>query len=317
MTVRDGVEGVKAPDRWSADDARARVPAFVGRTFLWPGTVRLHRAALGPDVVRTPANVFLSPVLVLVRLTGWTCAALRFERAAGWLRSRRILLRTDVSARLETAILQNLLGIGTSQHAVDIRRHGLAPAILAAPELAATFDGLPEPQEARLRADRIAEAIAEYSGTRSAVAELTTALLTLIAGAALFHALTPGMISIAPGVAEALARSTAVAAFPLGEMLGGLWYGVFPARTDPWLVAASLACLMSLGALVTTFAGLLADPLQALLGIHRRRLLRLIDTVEAELCGAGGRPFVAREHFMARVFDLWDAALSLVKALKG
>ena len=96
-----------------------------------------------------------------------------------------------------------------------------------------------------------------------------------------------------------------------------MWYGVFPARTDPRLVAATVAGLVSLGALVTAFAGVLADPVQGWLGVHRRRLMRLIDTLEAELTGAGDRPFVAREHYVVRAFDLWDAALSFVRTFRG
>jgi len=71
------------------------------------------------------------------------------------------------------------------------------------------------------------------------------------------------------------------------------------------------------GSVVAAFAGVIADPVQVRLGLHRRRLLRLIDTIEAEIAGRGDRPFVAREHYLARLFDLWDAALSVLRALRG
>jgi hypothetical protein len=317
VTASSETEGEIQRRPCSAAASRGRVAGFVNRTFLWPGTLRLHRAALGPDVLRAPANVFLSPLLVLVRLAAGACFALRMPRPGTWLRDRRILLRTDVSAQVEAAILRDLLGVFV--HDGDLARPagGLAHSILAAPELRGVFDGRAGPDQARVTAERMAAAIAEYTGTRSAIAELTTALITLIVGAAVFHALTPGMISMAPGVADALTRSAAVAAFPLGETLGGLWYGVFPARTDPWLVAAILAGLVAAGTLITAFAGVLADPVQVWLGIHRRRLMRLIDTLEAELAGTEDRPFIAREHYMVRAFDLWDAVLSVVRALRG
>lgn len=317
LTAGGRTDGDIRPRPWSAAESRSRVAGFARRTFLWPGTLKLHRAALGADVLRAPANVFLSPVLVLVRLAAWACLALRMPGPGAWLRGRRILLRTDVSARVEAAILRDLLGLSVPDAGPSPRDGGPVRAILAAPELQGVLEGRTGRDQARVTAERIGAAIEEYTGTRSAIAELTTALVTLTVGAAVFHALTPGMISMAPGVADALTRSAAVAAFPLGETLGGLWYGVFPARTAPWLVAAILAGLVAAGALVTAFAGILADPVQVWLGIHRRRLMRLIDTLEAELAGTGDRPFVAREHYVARALDLWDAALSVVRTFRG
>ena len=106
-----------------------------------------------------------------------------------------------------------------------------------------------------------------------------------------FQALTPGMISMAPGVADAVARTTAIADFPMGQTIGGLWYGIFPTGASPLLVAASVAILVMIGSVFAAFAGLLADPVQSRLGIHRRRLLRLIDTLD--------KPFAVREHYYA------------------
>jgi hypothetical protein len=122
---------------------------------------------------------------------------------------------------------------------------------------------------------------------------------------------------MAPGLAGAMSHAAAVAGFPLGEALGGLWYGVFPVGPSPWLVASTVAGLMLLGSVFAAFAGLIADPVQARLGIHRRRLLRLIDTLEAETIGPDDKPFVAREHFLARIFDVWDAALSVLRAFRS
>ena len=58
----------------AGEAARARlalVDAFVQRHFTWPGTLRLHRAALGADILRAPVNVLMSPILVLARLAAW------------------------------------------------------------------------------------------------------------------------------------------------------------------------------------------------------------------------------------------------------
>lgn len=300
-----------------AVESRARIDEFVLRNFTWPGTFRLHREALGLDILRAPANVLLSPILVLTRLSGWACRGLRLRRPAEWFGRRRILLRTDVSARVERAILGELLEVALPLDAHTREPEALSLAILQAPWFHEMITGRGGEAEAKAYADRIARAIGEYTGTRSAIAEFTTALLTLIVGGLVFQVLTPGMISMVPGIAEAVSRSSAVAGFPLGETLGGIWYGIFPASPGPWLVAATIIGLVLLGSVITAFAGVVADPVQTRLGIHRRRLLRLLDTLDAEMTGARDRPFVTREHYVVRLFDLWDAALSLLRAFRS
>jgi hypothetical protein len=125
------------------------------------------------------------------------------------------------------------------------------------------------------------------------------------------------MISMAPGVADALARTNAIGAFPLGRTLGGIWYGVFGVGASPWLVGATVAGLIMIGSVFAAFAGVLADPVQSRLGIHRRRLGRLLDTLEGEFVGRGDKPFAAREHFYARLLDLWDAAASAFRIFRN
>jgi len=296
---------------------RSKVDAFVNRHFSWPGTLHLHRAAIGFDILRAPVNVLLSPILVLARLSAWPLRKFRLYRSADWLLHRRLLLRTAVSAKVEAAILNEFLDVPLVENAGWRDRAALSRAILAAPLLREAIRSRGSIAEAQAMADRIMGAIAEYTGTRSAMAEFTTALATLAVGAMVFQALTPGMISMAPGVAEAMSRTTAVANFPLGSALGGVWYGVFPVGPSPLLVTATIIGLVLLGSVVAAFAGTLADPVQVRLGMHRRRLIRLLDTLDAEINGLAEKPFVAPEHFLVRTLDLWDAAVSVLRAFRG
>lgn len=298
-------------------ERRNRVDAFVQRHFTWPGTLHLHGAALGLDILRAPVNVFLSPILVFVRVCAWVCRKLRMARAADWLMDRRLLLRTAVSARVEAAILRELLDVPLPPGRIIPDREAMSRAILAAPGFRAMIRSRGSVTEAQAMADRITGAVGDYTGTRSSIAEFTTGLVTLAIGAIAFQALTPGMISMAPGVAGAVSQGAAVADFPLGASLGGVWYGIFPIGPSPALVAATFAGLMLLGSVIAAFAGVIADPVQVRLGIHRRRLLRLLGTLDAEMDGSRDKPFAAQEHFLARSFDLWDAAMSVWRAFRG
>ncbi|MBA98847.1 hypothetical protein GLP59_09970 [Sulfitobacter sp. M220] len=61
-----------------------------------------------------------------------------------------------------------------------------------------------------------------------------------------------------------------------------------------------------IGSVFAAFAGALAYPIQSCHGIHRRRLMRLIETLEVEHSDPGDKPFAVREHRYARLLDLWD-----------
>jgi hypothetical protein len=299
------------------DSRRAMIDAFVARHFTWPGTLRLHGAALGWDILRAPLNVALSPILVLTRIAGYLCRRVGWCRVADWLGRRRILLRTAVARRVEALIVTDLLGLPLDPDAAARDPDALSRAVLAAPQFRDVIRARGSVAAAGALGQRIAGALAEYAGTRSAVAEMTTTLCVLAFGALAFRALTPGMISMAPGVADAISTTTAIAAFPLGQTLGGVWYGIFPVDTAPWLTGVTVAGLIMLGSVFAAFAGVLADPVQSRLGIHRRRLGRLLDTLEVDCLGRGDRPFVAREHVFARMLDLWDAVASAFRFFRN
>lgn len=296
-------------------DRRAEVDVFVARHFTWPGTLLLHRSALGWDILRAPVNVVLSPILVLTRIAAYLCRRAQWRDASDWLASRRILLRTTVARRVEACVVTDLLQLSLAQGAHS--RDALSRAILAASKFREMIRQRESAADAEALGHRMADAISEYAATRSAVAEMTTVLCALIVGALVFQALTPGMISMAPGVADAMASNTAITEFPPGQTIGEIWYGFFPTGASLWLTTFTMAGLVMIGSVFAAFAGVLADPVQSLFGIHRRRLLRLIDTLEVELTGPGQRPFVAREHFYARLLDLWDAGAGVFRIFRN
>ena len=77
--VRDGLA------RYFAD-RRARVDPFIDHHFSLRGTLAIHRAALGLNVLRTPVNLTLAPPQMGLRLAG-TLARRRWGRRGsgrGW-----------------------------------------------------------------------------------------------------------------------------------------------------------------------------------------------------------------------------------------
>ncbi len=274
------------------EDRRAAVGPFVRRHFSLRGALRLHRESIGWDLLRAPANVALSPVYIASRLIAIALRRVGLRKWGDWLAARRILLPTRAARRVERLIYQELLlmPVAAAKKRADAGGEG----------------GLP-----RLRQ------VDEYGATRSAVNEVTVVLVVLGVGYAAFQSITPGVLSLTPSIAASLSTRAAIEAFPLGAGAGALWYSFFPAETPLWLTAAVGAGLATVTSISTTFAGIVADPLQLRLGIHRRRLLRLIDTLEDDYFRPGARNFLAREQYLARLSDFSDLGISLVRLFRS
>ena len=263
---------------------RAEISVFVRSTFGLRGTLRLHQTAFGADLLRAPINVMLAPILLITRLTGILAKALRLRRMGNWLSGRKVLLETNVSRQVAALVLAFV---------ADLKARG---------------DGITVPDSV------LEHEVAEYAGVRSAVAEITTTFLVMIAGFAVFQTATPGLLSLAGPVAEMRAHALAVEQFPFGQGLGKMYYGVFSTGLEVWQVVATGIGLAMLASVVTTFAGVIADPLQVMTGTHRRRLSRLLARLEVEPGHSNG---LAREHIGARLADITDIALNLWRVLRG
>jgi hypothetical protein len=265
-------------------DRRAAIRTFVRTTFGLRGTLRLHRFAFGADLLRAPANVFLAPVFLIIRLAALLASALRFRKTSVWMLRRKILLETNVSRQVAAR---------TMAFIADLDARGLGGTV---------------PYSV------VEHEVAEYTGVRSAVGEITTTFFVLIAGYIMFQSATPGVISLVGPVAEMRAHSLAVAQFPLGQGLGRMYYGVISTDLSLWPLVATGFVLAMLASVVTTFAGVIVDPLQVMTGTHRRRLSRLLSRLEVDRRPNSG---LASEHITARMADLTDMALNLWRVLRG
>jgi hypothetical protein len=144
-----------------------------------------------------------------------------------------------------------------------------------------------------------------YTASRTAAAELSGALLNLAAGAAAFQQLTPGALAMGTTTAGAIAQYLAVSKFALGPALGSLYYGVFPATASMGLLVTTTGGLMLALGVLAACAGVIIDPVQQALGMHERKLNKLVAALELELAGQRGSVRI-RDMYVARVFDLWD-----------
>jgi hypothetical protein len=294
---------------------RDRIDAFVDRHFTVAGSLALHRRAFGWDLVRAPTNLFLAGPALVVSLASLAAEKADAPRLAAWLARRRILLKTDVAREIEWLVASELLGIPCQQRAHASYHDAIAEAILADHGAAERLGALTTTDAESRR--RLAAAVENYLGSRTATAEIATGFVAAGVGALAVKQTTPGLMTLSSALAGMIAQQTAIAAFPLGATLGGLWYGMFPATAGPELLAATMGGVFLLGSLLAAFSGVVTDPLQRCLGLHRRRLSRLLNALEDSLCGERAQYVTMRDHYVARLVDLFDLAALALRASRA
>ncbi len=300
---------------------RARIPDFVDRNFGLRGSLGLHRHALGLDLVRAPYNVAAGAATAL---RGAGAAGLRLAGARGAaarLTGRNLFWKTRVARELEWRMHCDLLELPLDQ-ACDggnrqTDRDALVEEALSDPRMAAHFERLlkivgDRADDGAFR-DRVRAAMQDYLGSRAAAADITASLFAAGAGFVAGQKFTPGAAALSGVVAGSIAHSTAVAGFWAGPWLGGLYYSLVSVKASPLLYAGVFAGMLVPLAMLTAFAGVFADPVQRRLGLHARRLNRLLDVFEANLLEGSDAGFDARDHYVARIMDLLDWSASIVR----
>jgi hypothetical protein len=287
------------------ESRRARIDGFVDRYFTFAGSVALHRCALGWDLLRAPANLFLAgPAL---KLAVWAARHAGMARVSAWLVGRRLLLKTEVARQIEWLVASELLEIPCRLRDRASHRDAIAETILGDERAARLISPLVSGMD--IGPDfhaRIAAAVEVYLGSRTAAAEIATGVASAGLGALVVKQATPGLVTLSSAIAATIAQQMAIAAFPVGAGLGGLWYSIFPTAAAPALLAATTASVFLGGAMLAAFSGVITDPLQRWLGLHRRRLERFLQMVESDLSGEPGGTRIMRDHYVARLVDIFD-----------
>ncbi|SLN70145.1 DUF6635 family protein [Oceanibacterium hippocampi] len=313
--IRDAYE--RAVGRYMAA-RRARLPEFIDRNFTFRGSLRLHRSALGWDVVRAPVNIALAVPRLVAMMGAGALDAAGGKGLAARLRNGRWYVPTDLMRELDWRVHTEFLELPLEQPGRRSERDALLEALLddravqsaLLPALAALGERAgSEDFRARLR-----EEIDRLGGSRWASAEITTNLIVLASGAAALKSFTPGAVSLGAALAGSIAQAGAIGSFPLGATLGGLYYGVFPATAGVAATAGVTAGLILALAPLTAFAGVAADPVQRRLGLHRRRFATMLDRVEQRLLGREAARGIVADHYVARVLDIVDILQAALRA---
>jgi hypothetical protein len=301
------------------DSRRKKVPAFVQTHFSLSGALKINRKAFGKDLIKAPVNLAWALPYTAIQVTSVLLKKVGFEKIDKLMQKIPAGLKTSVQEEINTLIFTELMelpnGKGRGKDVTD----ALLAEILDQPEVKSIFQDqlsliMSKSQQEGFR-ESLEKRLKEYSLSRTAISELAGNIITLAAGAGMMGKMTPGGISFGTVLAATIAQQSAISGFFMGPTLGGLYYGIFPASASMGLAAASTSTVLATLAIFSAFSGIITDPVQARLGIHEKRLQRLIDSLENTLMDKGDSDLKLRVKYLARVFDILDLLKTAAHAI--
>ena len=302
-----------AVDRAISNYIRSRkekVPKFSKKFFSFKGSLKVNKRAFGSDLYKAPVNILWALPFIGAKASSSLLKKMGFKKIPAHLERLPVGFETKVQQEINWVIFTELLELPYAQGDRKSFKDALFAEILNQPEISSLFSGdlfkiYLKSKNPKFRA-ALEENLIEYSKSRTAAADLAGNIITISAGATMFSKLTPGVLTTGGAVASAIAQQAAISNFMFGPTLGGLYYSLFPASASMGLVIASTGSLMAALAILTSFSGIITDPIQNKLGIHQRRLFKFVDSVDRELRGKGDSKFHIRDQYVARIFDLLD-----------
>jgi len=301
------------------DSRRKKIPEFVQTHFSLSGAVKINRKAFGKDLIKAPVNIAWALPYTAIQVSSLLFKKVGLKKTGNLMQKVPAGLKTSVQEEINFLLFTQLLelpsGKGRGKNVTD----ALLAEILDQPEVKNLFQDqlaliMDQSQQEGFRAS-LEKRLREYSLSRNAVSELAGNIISLATGAGMMGKMTPGGISFGTVLAASIAQQSAISGFFMGPTLGGLYYGIFPASASMGLALASTSTVLATLAIFSAFSGIITDPIQARLGIHEKRLNRLIDSLEKTLMDKGDADLKLRGKYLARVFDLLDLLKTAAHAI--
>jgi len=301
------------------ESRKAKVPVFVSKHFSMKGGLKLHKKALGKDLYRGPLNILWSVPSIIFKATSSLLRKCGEEKLSKKLDNIPRGFETDVQKEVNWLIYTELLEIPYNQDDRTSGNDALLSEILSdkaiADQLARYLSEIHDKSNNPSFRQTLKKNLEEYATSRTAASDLANSIITLSTGFAAFNKAIPGTLAAASATAATIAQHVAVSNFWLGTTLGTWYYSLFPATASTGLLVATTGSLMAVLAIIATFAGIVIDPLQAKLGIHERRLLKLMDALKVELLGTGKSQYRLKDQYLVRVFDILDLLKTAAQAM--
>lgn len=255
-------------------ERRGRADEFARSRFGVAGILRSQAGTLAGDLIRHPLNALWSLPCMAIRNAGGWLDKFGLEGAQRLVDRVPVGIRTCSQKRIEAAVIEELLGLPS---------HALLTEAAADPELR---DLCASPEGFNLLSFQgvdVRRELSAYGSSRMAIYDLAGSLGALLGGYLFFGNGFMSPFEMSHHVSRRLSHRHVVSHFFFENGIGSIFFDIFPAdpRVARFLVA-SVIVFLALAAF-SLFAGIVADPIQAALGAHQRRIHRLLDRLEEEL----------------------------------
>lgn len=295
------------------ESRRARIPGFVDEYFSFYGALKLHRKAMGLDLLKAPFNILWLAPFASIKLCALILRKVGAETLSNWLDKIPPGFQTDVQKEIHWLIYTEFLELPYRQGGKASTKDALLEAIFYHHELASVIDSYLIEIHRQSIAPEFRETLENnlrgYGSSRTAVSEIAGNIITLASSYIAFQKALPGVLTSGSAVAAVIAEKIAISKFWLGSTLGSWYYSLFPVSASTGLIIATTGAIAAGLGLITTFTGIVTDPIQAKLGLHQKRLNRLLDALADEMDGTGRARLNIKEIYIARVFDILDLLL--------
>ena len=305
-------------DRYVCERER-RIGEFVRRHYSFRGALKIHSHALGLDIVRVPVNIIWSVVNIFLALLGLVAGLVRLKKLQNWIKKIPPGLETDMDRQISWLIVTELLELPYQQGHKVSDKDALMTEVLKDTELQTllneVLDSFSEPAKSPEFKAKLDAKLAEYAATRTASSDLASNATLLVTSKVTLGQASFGALSAGTAVSATVANFAAASNFWLGSTAGSYYYAFFPVAVSARLFFAVTAVIAVVLALISTFIGVLTDPIQAKLGIHQKRLRKLVSAVGNDLSGKAGSDFQLREKYAGRLFDIVDVLSTVGRSL--
>lgn len=298
-----------------------RIDEFVRRHYSFSGALKIHSHALGWDVVRVPVNIIWSVANIFLALAGFLAGLFGLRELQSLIKRIPPGLETDMDRQIKWLIVTELLELPYQQGQKISEKDALMSEILKDSDLQLLFnevlDRFSEPAKSPNFRARLDDKLAEYGATRTASADLASSSMLLVMSKISLGQASFGTLGAGTAVSATVANSIAASNFWLGSTAGAYYYAVFPVAASARLLLAVTTAIAAVLALVSTFIGILTDPIQAKIGLHQKRLKKLVRAIGSDLSGKEGPDFHLREKYAGRLFDIIDLLSTVGRVLRA
>lgn len=298
-------------------ECRDNIPVFCNDTFSLIGAWDINKKAFGKDILKAPANVVWTPFYFLGTGIGKGLEKLKFDKASKVFSDLPAGFTTDVELEVQWRIYTQFIKLPHQQEDREFTENRLLEIILEdqslAPIIAQSMESISKLTADEAGKNILTDRIFEYTDSRKAASELSSTLIGTATGYLTSKTLNFGAVGLGQSLAASAAYHSAVSSFALGNTLGAAFYSVVPVSASTSAVVLSTGGVAAVLGAVSAFAGVIADPIQHKLGLHEKKLHKLVNALELQLKSNEQASLDIKDGYAARVLDVLDFLTLIVR----